>query len=150
MNHQPKMRPALALAAFSLLLGAPAAQAHPQKPRLDTNGDGSVDLAEIQAARPDFTVEQFNKADANGDGLLSRDELRQAHHRARFERLDKDGNGSISLAELQVVRPEVTAEKFATMDADGNGQVTQEEMHAIHKERHRHHAERQAKQPSEG
>ncbi|HXV39823.1 MAG TPA: EF-hand domain-containing protein [Steroidobacteraceae bacterium] len=137
--------------AVALLAAIPlAAQAHPQKPRLDTNGDGSVDLAEMQAAKADFTVEQFNKADANGDGLLSRDELRQAHHRARFGRLDQDGNGSVSLAELQAAKPEVTAEKFATMDADGNGQVTPEEMRAMHKERHRRHAERQDKKPGEG
>jgi len=146
-----RTRTTLALtAASALLFGASLAQAHPQKARLDTNGDGSVDLAELQAAKPDFTVEQFNKADANGDGLLSRDELRAAHGRARFERLDQDGSGGVSLAELQAAKPQVTAEKFATMDADGNGQVTPEEMRAMHKERHRRHAERKDRKLDEG
>lgn len=146
-----KIRPLFALAASSLLLGAAfAAQAHPGRPRLDTNSDGSVDLAEMQAARPDFTVERFNQADANGDGLLSREELRQAHGRARFERLDQDGNGSVSLEEFQAVKPDMTAEHFGQLDANGDGQVTQDEMRALHKQRHRRHAERKAPQPGEG
>lgn len=151
MTHRPRARTTLALtAASALLFGASLAQAHPQKTRLDTNGDGSVDLAELQAARPDFTVEQFNKADANGDGLLSRDELRTAHGRARFERLDQDGNGGVSLDELKAVKPGVTAEHFSKLDANGDGQVSQEEMRAMHRERHRRHADRRNQEPAEG
>ena len=64
--------------AATLLAATPlAAQAHPDRTKLDANGDGSVDFAEMQAAKADFTVEQFNKADANGDGLLSRDDMRR-------------------------------------------------------------------------
>jgi len=136
-------------AASALLFSASLAHGHPNKPRLDTNGDGLVDLAEIQAARPDFTVEQFNKADANGDGLLSRDELRAAHGRARFERLDQDGSGGASLEELQSARPGITPELFGRMDANGDGQVSPEEMRAMHQERQHRHAERKAKQPPE-
>jgi hypothetical protein len=151
MIHGPRTRTTLALtAASALLFGAALAQAHPQKTRLDTNGDGSVDLAELQAARPDFTVEQFNKADANGDGLLSRDELRAAHGRARFERLDQDGSGGVSLDEMKAVKPGITPEHYGKLDANGDGQVTQDEMRAMHRERHRRHAERKAKQPAEG
>lgn len=144
-------RATLALtAASALLLGASFAQAHPQKARLDTNGDGSVDLAEMQAAKADFTVEQFNKADTNGDGLLSRDELRAAHGRARFERLDRDGSGGVSLEELKAVKPGVTAEHFGKLDANGDGQVSPEEMQEMKRERHRRHAERKNQQPAEG
>ncbi|HEY7753915.1 MAG TPA: EF-hand domain-containing protein [Steroidobacteraceae bacterium] len=151
MIHESRTRTTLALAAASaLLFCASLAQAHGQRARLDTNGDGSVDLAEIQAAKPDFTVEQFNKADGNGDGLLSRDELRAAHGRARFERLDQDGSGGVSLDELKAVKPGVTAEHFGKLDANGDGQVSQEEMRAMRQERQRRHAERKAKQPAEG
>lgn len=150
MNHGTKLRP-LAAASAALLMGVSfAALAHTDRPKLDTNGDGAVDLAEMQAAKPDFTVEKFNQADANGDGLLSRDELRQAHGQARFERLDKDGNGSVSLAEMQAVKPGMTAEHFGKLDANGDGQVTREEMRAMHKDRHRRHAERKAKPAGEG
>lgn len=138
-----------ALTASALLLGAALdAGAHPRK-SLDTNGDGSVDLAEIQAAKPDFTVEKFNKADANGDGLLSREELRAAHGQARFARLDTDGNGSVSLAELQAAKPGMTAERFGEIDANGDGQATPEELRAAHQERMRHHGERGQHKPDE-
>ncbi|MBX3704086.1 MAG: EF-hand domain-containing protein [Steroidobacteraceae bacterium] len=137
--------------AVALVAAIPlAAQAHPDRAKLDANGDGSVDLAEMQAARPGFTAEQFRKADANGDGLLSREELRAAHAKARFDGLDKDGNGSISLAEFQAAHPKMTAEKFATIDADGDGQLTREEMRAMHKDKHRRHAERKAGKSDEG
>ncbi len=151
MTHLNKLRSVTAALSAALLAGvASTAEANPDRPKLDTNGDGSVDLAEFQAARPDFTVEKFNEADQNDDGLLSRDELRQAHGRARFERLDKDGNGSVSLEEIKAVKPDMTAERFGKLDANGDGQVSHEEMRAAHQERHRHHGERKDGQPQEG
>jgi len=41
---------------------------------LDTDGDGAISLAEIQARRPEMTAERFNQLDRNGDGLLTPDE----------------------------------------------------------------------------
>ena len=65
-----------AVAIIALIASFPAyAGEHPDRAKLDTNGDGSIDLAEIQARRPDFTIEKFNKADADRNGLLSQDEL---------------------------------------------------------------------------
>ena len=41
---------------------------------IDTDGDGAWSLPELQALRPELTVEQFNRLDANNDGLISEDE----------------------------------------------------------------------------
>src|SRR5262245_33277336 len=48
--------------------------------KIDTDGDGAWSFAELQAVRPDITVEQFNRLDKNGDGLVTPDE-RPMHHR---------------------------------------------------------------------
>lgn len=47
----------------------------PMLRRIDTDGDGQVSRAELQAAQQ-RQLERFDKADANGDGRLSRDEIR--------------------------------------------------------------------------
>ena len=51
--------------------------------QIDADGDGFLSLAEVQAARSEFTIEQFNAIDTNGDGLLSEDERREARANAR-------------------------------------------------------------------
>jgi Ca2+-binding EF-hand superfamily protein len=43
----------------------------------DTNGDGSIDLAEAQNGMP-RAAEHFGKIDADGNGLLTREEMRGA------------------------------------------------------------------------
>lgn len=134
------------VAALAIGSSLPAlAHDHPDRPRLDTNGDGSVDLAEIQAVHPDFTVDKFNAADANGDGLLSRDELRAAHKGARMAKLDTDGDGKLSLDELRQHRPGMTPEDFAKIDANGDGQLSREELKAAHHERRPHRGDKEAK-----
>jgi len=45
---------------------------------LDTDGDGAVSLAEVQAVVADFTEEQFAGIDTNADGLLDEAELAAA------------------------------------------------------------------------
>lgn len=54
--------------------------------RVDTDGDGAVSLSELQAVRPELTVEQFNRLDANGDGLLGADERPGPPFRGRRSR----------------------------------------------------------------
>jgi len=41
----------------------------------DTNGDGKLDLAELQAVLPDTTEELFTELDVNKDGFLDVDEI---------------------------------------------------------------------------
>ncbi|MDK3016451.1 EF-hand domain-containing protein [Pseudodonghicola flavimaris] len=44
----------------------------------DTDGDGLVDVAELQAVFPDLTETQFEKMDLNADGGLDADEIAAA------------------------------------------------------------------------
>lgn len=153
MNDGRKIRHIGALAASLALMTSAVALAggNPDRARLDTNGDGSVDLAEMQAARPDFTVEKFTKADANGDGLLSREEMHAAHKGHRMAKIDTDGDGNISLQEMQKRRPEMTQEEFTRLDADSNGQVSHAELKAAHGKRGRYDRQRtgQEKKPTD-
>jgi hypothetical protein len=154
MHHGMMVRHAGALAvSLALFSAAPAlADGNPDRPRLDTNGDGSVDLAEIQAARPDFTAEKFRAVDGNGDGLLSRDELRAAHGKARamFSRIDQDGSGGVSLSEMQAHRSGATQEDFAKLDTDGNGQLSAEELKAGRQKHRKQYGKAPPAQPNEG
>ncbi|MCB1338975.1 MAG: hypothetical protein KDK10_16490 [Maritimibacter sp.] len=62
---------------FALLLaGSSAALA---QDNIDTDGDGLVSFAEVQAAYPDVTAEAFAEADGNGDGMLDETELSMAY-----------------------------------------------------------------------
>ena len=74
---------------------------------LDTDGNGSVTLEELQAAGGN----RFARADTDGDGALSRDELlaqSEARIEARvdrmIERADTDGDGLLTQAEMEEAR----------------------------------------------
>lgn len=67
----------------------------------DTNGDGSIDLAEAQTSMP-RAADRFVDIDADGNGLLTREEMRsamRAHHGEhqhggqRRQHDDTDGRG---------------------------------------------------------
>ena len=69
---------------------------------VDSDGDGVISAAEIQAAhdaRKAAILEQF---DTDADGELSREErraVRDARHAAALESFDADGDGELSRAE---------------------------------------------------
>ena len=130
MIHGSKMgRPALLAAAVAALLSAPAfAGGNPDRSELDANKDGKIDLAEIQAVRPDFTVEKFNAADANRDGQLSAEEWPGHRKHRRYGKLDADMDGHYTLAELQAAHPDLSQETYATFDSNGDGKVSRDEV----------------------
>lgn len=117
--------------------------------RLDTDGNGSVTLAEMNAKAAD----RFARLDADKDGFVTPAELQARHakrggdhagkghgrgrdgadhgrHHARrdpaerFAARDADKDGRLSLAEFQAGGEK----RFARLDADRNGGVTREEM----------------------
>lgn len=101
--------------------------------RFDTDGDGAVTRAEIDALR----MQAFESADADGDGMLNAEELAAwqdarraeraaARMRARLDRLDSDGDGLVSAEELAASGP--PAAMFDRMDADGDGAITLAEL----------------------
>jgi len=59
-----------------LFAGATSAMA---QGTLDSDGDGLVSLAEVQAAYPEVTEADFNTADGDGDGMLNETELSMAY-----------------------------------------------------------------------
>jgi Ca2+-binding EF-hand superfamily protein len=62
--------------AFAILLAGTTFAA--AQSALDTDGDGMVSLAEVQAMAADFTEEQFAAIDTNADGMLDEAELAAA------------------------------------------------------------------------
>lgn len=99
---------------------------------LDTDKDGTVTRAELDAAR----TARVDNADANGDGLLSLDELKALHlaqmsprieARAKqmIAHLDADGDGQLSVSELAAGPG--PAMMFNRLDANGDGALSQDE-----------------------
>lgn len=90
---------------------------------LDTDGDGKVSIAELEAAK----ASRFAEMDADGDGFISAEELVQGQQMRRAERmlkrLDKDGDGLLSAEELQPKAPDLS-----DLDKDGDGFISEEEF----------------------
>lgn len=101
--------------------------------RLDTNGDGKLDAAELRQAR----AQRFERLDINGDGFITAAEQAEAGNQMfrkaeaiegamaiRFEALDTDGNGKLTRDEFMSA-PGAGAVR---MDKDGDGMVSKEEF----------------------
>ena len=93
----------------------------------DTDGNGSVSLAEIQAEQKRIA----GAADVNGDGVLSVDEFRRRGRLIRslgatslFDMLDTDGDRKVSQAEIEAP----SARWFKRYDANGDGAVATDEL----------------------
>ncbi|WP_233356126.1 EF-hand domain-containing protein [Henriciella aquimarina] len=109
--------------------------------QLDTDGDGQITKAEVEAMK----ASKFEEADANGDGGLTMEEL-DAYHEAQrqkrmeamkqrmFERGDTNGDGVISLDEFE----DRGAPMFERVDADDDGVITAEEIEAMKEKRGKH------------
>lgn len=100
--------------------------------RFDTDGDGTITQAEIDALR----ATQFAAADADGDGFLTAEEMAAHADKMRAERraermndmlgrLDTDGDGKLSAEEAAAAGP-VTM--FERLDANEDGAISREEI----------------------
>ena len=113
---------------------------------LDTDGDGQITKAEIEA-RGD---ERFSNIDTDGDGELSKEELiaqgaerREKRVERLLERLDADDSGSISQAELDAAPRRGGGDRlFARADTDENGAISKEEFEAAMEKRGGRHKKR--------
>lgn len=126
----------VAAGATALLALAALAGAAERKPA-DTNKDGALDFAEMQARRGDLTIEQFNAMDKDHNGLVTRDEMRaaakarmDARAAERFKKLDANGDGGVTQAEIDAARKQGEAERFKRLDTNGDGKLSQAEMEA--------------------
>ena len=105
----------------------------------DTDGNGSLSLAEAQASSS-WVGERFDKLDADKNGALTREEVHaarkhghdemRAHAVERFKAADANHDGGIDLAEAQTSMPKL-AEKFVTVDKDNDGKVTADELRSL-------------------
>lgn len=104
--------------------------------RLDANGDGQLDAAELRQAR----AQRFERLDINRDGVVTAAEQAEANNRMfrkaealegamaiRFEALDADGNGKLSREEF-VDSP--GGGLAARLDKNGDGKVSKAEFMA--------------------
>lgn len=107
--------PALAQGRHAMKVGQTRAHvlaaAQKKFARFDTNGDGTIDVAEITAAlqaraaqsgktvRPKLAMRTVRQNDANHDGKVTLAEY-QAAAAARFDRADTNKNGVIDAAEV--------------------------------------------------
>lgn len=126
--------------------------------RLDPDGNGQIDLADLQAKAQQAgetdshfsrMLEDLTAADTDGDGIVSRDEFEQMApppppppqssemRQELFDALDFDEDGQINLAELLSKAEEAGAtdsrflellEQLTAADADGDGIVTRDEF----------------------
>ena len=108
----------------------------------DTDGDGSLAQAEVDA----FRTDRLAKFDTNGDGGLTLEEYQALWLDAMrermvdaFQRLDDDGDAIVTREEFL----EPFALIVSRLDRNADGAVTQEEMRARREQaRERHHGAR--------
>jgi EF-hand domain pair/EF hand len=137
----------------SASVGAQPPGGHDPMAMLDSDGNGSVSLAEFRQ----HAAGMFKKLDPDGDGRVTVAELRahhdamRSHHRGpdgasgppdgdrrgpppppRIEQADSDGDGVVTLAEFTAM----VEKHFAAADANGDGGVTREEFRAAHRGMH--------------
>jgi len=105
----------------------------------DINNDGSVNMAEFNAA----ATERFKKMDDDASGIISKDEFRayirvrkDARKQKKFVRMDTNKNGSIERSEYLAHKQAKAERKYTRMDKDGNGSVSKEEYASCKKRKH--------------
>lgn len=112
--------------------------------RWDSNADGVVTRAEVEAGAAERARKMFDSLDADGDGNLTRaeaDQARETRHDAmrgkaeeRFRTADTNGDGSLSKEEAEKAMPHV-ARNFERLDANKDGTVSAEELRSLREQR---------------
>lgn len=147
MPSRPAIRtaPLLAAAIATLAAGSLAPPARAATPlratlavntifdRLDLNGDGKIDAAEMREARE----ERFARLDTNHDGTIGEAELKQATDRiqrraaiaenlmtSRLESLDTNGDGVVSREEFLDARTALPL----LVDQNGDGVISKDKV----------------------
>ncbi len=69
------MRTLLATLAVAAFVASPVWAQTPDFNSVDTDGNGTVSWAEVQAAMPNVTQDQFKAADKDGSGELDQTEF---------------------------------------------------------------------------
>ena len=108
----------------------------------DADNDGTLDRTEAKATP--FIDRHFEAIDTDKDGTISMAEIQafskaktgemHAKGEAKFKAADKDGDGTLDPAEAKAM-PHV-AKHFADIDADKDGTVTIDEIHGFMKSHH--------------
>lgn len=102
--------------------------------QLDTDGDGKISRAELEAHR----AAEIARMDPDGDGRIGRAEFVEGHRAAaaeraaaaagaRFAALDANGDGVLSAAE--VMRGGGPLAMFDRLDRNGDGMLGSEDAH---------------------
>lgn len=148
---------AIGVAAALSLPAMAAAQPGERGMRADTNGDGLIQLSEVEA----HAQQRFARLDADGNGAITQAEATEAREKmkammaerhasgegkrrgmrgmrgmrggegAMFERADSNGDGQVTFAEFSAPM----LERFAKHDADGDGAISADERAAAREAR---------------
>lgn len=142
MSLRQRVLPALIVAGLSLAVAgsALAGPRHggdhdgPNLARLDSDGDGKIQVAEVEAD----AAKRASDIDANADGRITTAEVqahrelqRQAWAEKRLLKLDANNDGVVSTEEYAGGQ----SGRFAKLDSDSDGVITREEMRAGRHER---------------
>ena len=140
---------AIALSVPAIAIAQPGGE---RGMRADTNGDGLIQMSEIEAQ----AQQRFARLDLDGNGAITRAEATEAREKmqammaerragsegkrrsmrggaegAMFERADANGDGQVTFAEFSTPM----MERFATHDANGDGAIDASERAAAREAR---------------
>ena len=111
--------------------------------KLDTNKDGNVSMAEVNAVAPSVTQLEFDAVDTNDDnnwdptelnadaqGLLRRDTTASADSSGPYDifSLDTNGDNAVSIEEVMAKHPKISKEEFIEVDTNGSNMWDREEI----------------------
>ena len=119
----PKLAFALLLVS-ALCLGAcgRSGKTSAELKALDTDNDGTIDLAEAQAGASKI----FAKLNTDNDGTLDAKELSGRLDEAGFKAADPDNDGTLDAKEYAAA----VAAKFKAADPDNDGTIDKKELHS--------------------